>query len=164
MAKGDPRVPRFARFLRERRGVRSRQAIVNQMASVGVKRGGSALEKIESLGRIPQVHVLRGLAAVYRIPFERLVDQVLEELGVAPVEWERLPSEAAIVAHTKAEQELLRTFRAITDPRDQLFIRDAVKRFRAAIRRASGPSRPNRVGRKPVNESSDKPAVGAGEL
>lgn len=86
MPKDVARVPKFGAFVKRRRGDRSLQAIANQMNAIGVERAQSSLFRYEE-GRIPSVDVLRGLSFALRVPFEDLVDMVLDELGIAAVPW-----------------------------------------------------------------------------
>jgi hypothetical protein len=103
MRKEPPRVPAFAAFLREKRGKRSRESVVTQLQSVGVHIRGGTLHRYEDEARLPSIDVLRGLSAVYRVPFEEVVDRVLRELEVKTVPWgdqlaQEFPAEAIEVA------------------------------------------------------------------
>lgn len=129
MAKAAPKVPAFGAYLRQQRGSRSRERIVRQMAGVNVVRQQSALAKAETEGRVPAVDLLRGLNAVYRIPFEKLVDKVLQELGVTPVKWRVAERDAPEVVRDADEAELLGLFRQIGEQRRRLMVRDMIARL-----------------------------------
>lgn len=91
MARPAPRAHRFGAYVKQLRELRdepSLAAVTTQMAAlVGVRRHPSALFKCEEEGRVPGLDLLRGMSAVYRVPIVVLIDKLLDELRVAPINW-----------------------------------------------------------------------------
>lgn len=87
MGKQARRVPKFGAFLKKKRGERSLQSVVNQLKPVGVSIATTALFKYEDEGRVPPTDVVRGFAIAYDTPLTELVDRLLAELHVKPVDW-----------------------------------------------------------------------------
>lgn len=81
------RVPKFAQFIKQRRGKRSLQFVAARLKEVGVRSGSTALFKYEDEGRIPPIDVIRGLAAVYGVAVAEMLDRLFSELGVQGVDW-----------------------------------------------------------------------------
>lgn len=87
MGKQARRVQKFGAFLKKKRGGRSLQSVVNRLKPIGVQIAATALFKYEDEGRVPPTDVLRGFAVVYDTPLTELVDRLLAELHVKPVDW-----------------------------------------------------------------------------